>query len=46
MLARVFCRLMSDWKVELINESTKEFEVDFHGPAGSTTPHKQQCRPS
>jgi ubiquitin-protein ligase len=28
-------RLMSDWKVELVNESTKEFEVDFQGPIGS-----------
>jgi ubiquitin-conjugating enzyme E2 H len=27
--------LMSDWKVELVNESTKEFEVDFDGPTGS-----------
>jgi ubiquitin-conjugating enzyme E2 H len=27
--------LMSDWKVELVNESTKEFEVDFEGPIGS-----------
>eukprot|EP00892_Ulva_mutabilis_P008369 jgi/Ulvmu1/5904/UM026_0025.1 len=27
--------LMSDWKVELINDSTKELEVDFTGPAGS-----------
>jgi ubiquitin-conjugating enzyme E2 H len=26
---------MSDWKVELINDSTKELEVDFEGPAGS-----------
>lgn len=29
---------MSDWKVELVNESTKEFEVDFQGPVGSV-PH-------
>ena len=27
--------LMSDRKVELINNSTKEFEVDFEGPADS-----------
>jgi hypothetical protein len=30
---------MSDWQVQLINESTKEFEVDFHGPEGSTQLH-------
>lgn len=28
-------RLMSDWKVELVNDSTKELEVDFTGPSGS-----------
>jgi ubiquitin-conjugating enzyme E2 H len=27
--------LMSDWTVELINDSTNELEVDFHGPPGS-----------
>lgn len=27
--------LMSDWKVELVNDSTKELEVDFEGPPGS-----------
>lgn len=26
---------MSDWKVELVNDSTKELEVDFEGPPGS-----------
>lgn len=32
------CRLMSDWKVQLVNESTKEFEVDFEGPSESALP--------
>lgn len=31
----VACRLMSDWKVELVNDSTRELEVDFEGPPGS-----------
>lgn len=29
------CRLMSDWKVELPTDTTKNFEVLFHGPPGS-----------
>jgi hypothetical protein len=29
---------MSDWSVDLVNESTKEFEVDFQGPSGSALP--------
>jgi hypothetical protein len=29
---------MSDWKVTLINDSTKELEVDFEGPPGSAFP--------
>lgn len=34
---------MSDWKVELINDSTKELEVDFAGPAGSTSLYQATC---
>ena len=29
---------MSDWKVELPSETTKELEVVFHGPSDSAFP--------
>jgi hypothetical protein len=31
----VACRLMSDWKVELIEDNISEFYVDFGGPKDS-----------
>lgn len=31
------CRMMSDWKVELINDNMNEFEVLFNGPKESTS---------
>lgn len=29
-------RLMSDYKVELVNDNMQEFHVEFHGPNDST----------
>ena len=31
-------RLMSDWKVEMANDSMAEFHVEFHGPKESASP--------
>jgi hypothetical protein len=31
----VFTRMMSDYKVEMMNDGMQEFYVDFHGPCDS-----------
>ena len=35
---RLARRLMSDWKVEMANDSMAEFHVEFHGPKESASP--------
>ena len=34
---RLARRLMSDWKVEMANDSMAEFHVEFHGPKESAS---------
>lgn len=29
------CRMMGDWKVELVEDNISEFHVEFHGPKDS-----------
>ena len=37
-LSFVFRRMMSDYKVEMINDGMQEFYVQFHGPNDSEFP--------
>ena len=30
-----FCRMMSDWKVDLVNDNISELNVEFKGPPDS-----------
>jgi len=32
------CSMMSDWKVELVDDNISEFHVEFQGPADSKCP--------
>ena len=38
VVAVVFRRMMSDYKVEMINDGMQEFYVQFHGPNDSEFP--------
>ncbi len=33
------CRMMSDYKVEMVNDGMQEFFVEFRGPTESTIAH-------
>lgn len=36
-LSLLLCRMMSDWKVDLVNDNISEFHVQFKGPGDSET---------
>ncbi len=36
---RCLCRMMSDWKVELVNDNINELYVEFKGPKESKLRH-------